>query len=65
MLRMKNVLCALALCVLAGCIQVPPVPDMSGGVALAPASPPSATMPFRLDDNRIFVEVTFIRPDGT
>ena len=65
MLRMKNALCALALCALAGCIQVPPVPDMSGGVMLAPASPQLATVPFRFDDNRVFVEVTFIRPDGT
>ncbi|MEJ1968357.1 MAG: hypothetical protein WDN03_06930 [Rhizomicrobium sp.] len=29
------------------------------------AGPSSATVPFRLDDNRIFVAVAFRRPDGT
>ncbi len=61
----KNALCALLFCALAGCVHLPPVADMSGGVTLAPPSPPSATVPFRLDDNRVFVEVAFVRPDGT
>src|SRR5260221_3700489 len=65
MLRMKNALCAQLFCALAGCVQLPPVADMSGGVTLAPSSPALATVPFRLDDNRVFVDVTFIRRDGT
>ncbi len=64
----KNALAALLLCALAGCIQVPPVADMSAAVtspSLYGAGPSSATVPFRLDDNRIFVAVAFRRPDGT
>jgi hypothetical protein len=58
----------LALVALAGCVHLPPVPDMSQGLqspALAGVQPTSVTLPFVLDDNRVFVEVRFIRPDGT
>jgi len=63
--RLKNALCALPLCALAGCLQLPPVADMSSGVTLEPGSPALATLPFTLDDNRVFVEVSFVRPDGS
>lgn len=33
--------------------------------AVSPAVPPSGTVPFTLDHNRMFVEVEFLRPDGT
>ncbi|HUO98268.1 MAG TPA: hypothetical protein VMU01_06345 [Rhizomicrobium sp.] len=69
--RLKNALCAMLFCApfvaLAGCIEVPPVPDMSTGVsspALTGGAPAAATAPVLLDD-RMYVEVTFMRPDGT
>ena len=31
----------------------------------SPSSPSSGTVPFIFDDNRIFVELQFVRPDGT
>ena len=68
MIRFRNALCAMALCALSSCIHTPPVPDMSGAVTFPSskgAEPPSATVPFLLDDNRIFVEVSFVRPDGS
>lgn len=68
MTRFRNALCAMVLCALSGCIHMPPVPDMSGAVAspsLRGAEPSSATIPFLFDDNRIFVEVSFVRPDGS
>ena len=60
---LKNALCAMLVCVAAGCISLPPVPDMSGGVSVT--GPSSATLPFTFDDNRIFVEIAFLRPDGS
>lgn len=68
MIRFRNALCAMALCALSSCIHTPPVPDMSVAVTFPSskgAEPPSATVPFLLDDNRIFVEVSFVRPDGS
>ena len=69
MLRMKNALCALALCaltgtLLTGCLRLPPVADM-GAPVTAPSAALSTTLPFVFDGNRIFVEVTFTRPDGS
>ncbi|MEJ0026204.1 MAG: hypothetical protein WDN01_09270 [Rhizomicrobium sp.] len=64
MRRLKDALCAMLVCALAGCIHLPPVADMSAGVSLDAASPRAATVPFTLDDNRVFVEVSFVRPDG-
>ena len=63
MRRLKNALCAMLLCALAGCIHLPPVPDMSAGVTAT--GPASQTLPFTFDDNRIFVEIAFARPDGS
>lgn len=62
--RWKNALCAMSFCALSGCIHTPPIADFGGG-AVAPSGPASTTVPFVLDDNRIFVEVTFLRPDGS
>jgi hypothetical protein len=63
MRRLKNALCAMLLCALSGCIHTPPIADFSA--AVVPSGPSSATLPFMLDDNRIFVEVAFVRPDGS
>jgi hypothetical protein len=66
MLHLKNALCAMVLCapgVLTGCIHTPPNPDMSAAVS-APAAGTTVTVPVLLDD-RIYVELSFTRPDGT
>jgi hypothetical protein len=36
-------------------------------VAVPPSAPqrPSVTVPFLLDHNRVFVDLDFVRPDGT
>jgi hypothetical protein len=47
---------------LAGCIRPPPVPDQQGAYGTSGAR--SATLPFVLDDNRMFVDVAFATPDG-
>lgn len=65
MRRLKNALGAMLLCALTGCIHLPPVADMSAGVSLDEALPRAATVPFTFDDNRVFVEVSFVRPDGS
>jgi hypothetical protein len=67
MRRLKNALGATLFCALtAGCIRTPPVPDMSSTVTSpAGATRAPVTVPFTLDDNRVFVEVEFVRPDGT
>lgn len=72
MLHLKNALCAMILCapmsgVLTGCIHTPPNPDMRDAVsspALAAGGSVIATVPILLDD-RIYVELSFTRPDGT
>lgn len=68
-MRLKNALRAPALCALtasvfAGCLQLPPVADMRAPVTSASAVA-STTLPFIFDGDRIFVEVTFTRPDGS
>ena len=63
MRRLKNALGAMLFCALSGCVHLPPVPDMQGGVTVA--GPSSQTLPFTFDDNRVFVEVAFLRPDGS
>ncbi|MEI9993082.1 MAG: hypothetical protein WDM91_00695 [Rhizomicrobium sp.] len=60
----KNALCAMLFCVLGGCVHFPPIADMRAGVSAAPPAA-AATMPFLFDDNRVFVEIAFIRPDGS
>ena len=47
---------------LSGCIETPSIPDMRNAFAVSDAQ--SATIPFTFDDNRVFVEVAFLRPDG-
>ncbi len=47
---------------LGGCIETPPVADMRGAYTISGA--PSATVPFVFDDNRMFVDVAFVEPDG-
>ena len=68
MIRFRDALCAMALCALSSCIHTPPVPDMSGAVT-CPSSKGAEGERQRfhllLDDNRIFVEVSFVRPDGS
>jgi hypothetical protein len=72
MLHLKNALCAMVLCapisgVLTGCIHTPPNPDMRDAVsspALAAGASVTATVPILLDD-RVYVELSFTRPDGT
>jgi PDZ domain len=49
---------------LAACVQTPPIPDMARAVTLPPG-PASVTVPFHFEDNRVFVEVRFIKPDGS
>jgi hypothetical protein len=66
MRRLKNALGATLFCTLAaGCIRTPPVPDMSGTVTSPAGATRAVTVPFTLDDNRVFVEIEFLRPDGT
>ena len=68
MTRLKNALCAALLCALSACVHTPPIPDFGAAVtspSLQGKGPASATVPFRLDDNRIFVEVSFVKPDGS
>jgi hypothetical protein len=63
-------LCALMACGLTACIHAPIVPPMKGMVSspsldlAAPDAARSATLPFLFDDNRMFVVLEFIRPDG-
>ncbi len=54
---------ACLLAVLTGCIEAPPVPDARGAITVSGAS--SVTVPFTFDDNRVFVEITFVEPDGS
>jgi hypothetical protein len=49
---------------LAACVQTPPIPDMASAVTLPPGAA-SVTVPFRFEDNRVFVEVSFVKPDGS
>jgi hypothetical protein len=58
------VLCALAATLLTGCLRLPPVADM-GAPVIAPSAVAATTLPFVFDGDRIFVEVTFTRPDGS
>lgn len=67
MQNLNNALCAMLLCVLSGCIHMPPLPDMSRAVsssALEGKAPVSATVPVLIDD-RMYVDIIFTRPDGT
>jgi hypothetical protein len=50
---------------LAACIALPPTPDMSATLSPPPvAEPRAASVAFTLDDNRVFLPVTLIKPDG-
>lgn len=69
MRRLKNALCAMLFCApllsaLGACVHLPPVADMSGGVTASPAVT-HATAPFLFDNNRVFVEIAFRKPDGS
>ncbi|HWD27661.1 MAG TPA: hypothetical protein VG387_10880 [Rhizomicrobium sp.] len=61
MRALKNALCAMLFCAVGGCIRLPPVADFSHAVT---ANGATATVPVTLDDNRVFVEIAFVRPDG-
>lgn len=53
---------------MAGCVHTPPVPDMSAAITspmLDGKGPQETQVPFTLDNNRVFVEITFLKPDGT
>jgi hypothetical protein len=63
--NLKHALCAVLFCALGGCVHLPPVADMSHAVTREAGAPEAATMPFLFDDNRVFVEITFVKPDGT
>ncbi len=68
MTRLKTALCAALLCALSACVHTPPIPDFAAAVtspSLSGTGPASTTVPFQLDDNRIFVEVRFVKPDGS
>jgi hypothetical protein len=65
MRTLKHAFCALLFCALGGCVHLPPVADMSHAVAREAGSPAMATVPFTFDDNRVFVEIAFVKPDGT
>jgi hypothetical protein len=58
--------CCLPLCaLLAACVELPPTPNMTGARSLVSgAEPRAAAVAFTLDDNRVFLPVTLIRPDG-
>jgi hypothetical protein len=62
--RMLALVLAVAV---ASCMYMPPVPDMSAAVQW---STPQAhglrqvTVPFILDDNLVFVEISFLKPEG-
>jgi hypothetical protein len=63
--RLVTLALAAAMC---GCIHTPPVPDMSNAVEspmLEGHGPGQVSIPFILDDNRILVELTFLKPDGS
>jgi len=65
MLRPTNALCVAVSCVLAGCVHAPPIPDMIKEVSVSVSGVATpVTVPFRLDD-RVYVEVAFVRSDGT
>jgi len=49
--------------VLAGCIEAPPVPDARG--AYTASGDMSVTVPFVFDNNRMFVDLAFVAPDGS
>jgi hypothetical protein len=53
--------CTLAL---AACVHLPEVPRMQGMVS-TPSGMTTVTVPFTFDDNRMFVDLRFVRPDGT
>jgi len=54
----------LPLCLmLAGCIEAPPIPDERG--AYTASGDASATVPFVFDNNRMFVDLAFVAPDGS
>ncbi len=63
----KNALArTVSLCLaaaLAGCVEAPPIPDARG--AYTASGDASVTVPFVFDNNRIFVELAFVRPDGS
>jgi hypothetical protein len=59
---LSALLCATSL---SACVTPPPTPDMRGAVTLAPGAPGAVTTPFLFDDNRVFVPIAFVLPDGS
>jgi hypothetical protein len=49
--------------VLAGCIEAPPIPDQR--TAYTVSGDASVTVPFVFDNNRMFVDLAFVEPDGS
>jgi hypothetical protein len=54
---------ALTATLASGCIDAPPVPDMRGAYTVSGTTP--VTVPFRFDDNRMFVDIAFVAADGS
>ncbi len=48
---------------LGGCIETPPIADIRGVYTVS--GPPSVTVPFAFDDNRMFVDIAFVELDGS
>jgi hypothetical protein len=64
-MELKNAFArTIPLCLmLAGCIEAPPIPDERG--AYTASGDASATVPFVFDNNRMFVDLAFVAPDGS
>ena len=65
--RLARMLSLALTAALAGCLHAAPTPDMRGAVrqAIFPGESHTATVPFLFDGDRIYVEVSFIMPDGS
>ena len=63
---LKNALARMLLLALipalSGCLKMPPIPDARGAYSVS--GDPSVTVPFILDDNRMYVDIAFVKPDG-
>jgi hypothetical protein len=58
--RTMTLACTAAL---AGCVNPPEIPPVAGLISAPPGA--SATVPVLFDDNRMFVDLAFVRPDGS
>jgi hypothetical protein len=62
--RMLRLFVAASVLLLAGCISLPGAQPVNGLVHVGSPAPAAATVPVALDNDRMFVTLTFRRPDG-